>query len=284
MDLIAIDLDGTLLNKENSISDGNAEALKNARENGVEIVIATGRAYFDVQKIFSSLPLQPWVISANGAVIHTPDGTLFEEKALDREDAGEALEWLEQEDYYYEVFSGSSIYTPQNGRELLHVEMDRLLSANPETDQQSLRHALDKQFSQNGFAFVESYEEIVESKDPMYNILAFTFDLDKLEKGREKFRDHPSFTMVSSAEHNFELEDHTASKGSALKSVADHLGIPMDRTAAVGDSHNDLSMLKAAGRSAAMENAVRDVKEASDYITKSNDEDGAAYAITHYFS
>ncbi|WP_281659424.1 HAD family hydrolase [Halobacillus sp. Cin3] len=284
MDLIAIDLDGTLLNKENSISDGNAEALKNARENGVEIVIATGRAYFDVQNIFSSLPLQPWVISANGAVIHTPDGTLFEEKALDREDAGEALEWLEQEDYYYEVFSGSSIYTPQNGRELLHVEMDRLLSANPETDQQSLRHALDKQFSQNGFAFVESYEEIVESKDPMYNILAFTFDLDKLEKGREKFRDHPSFTMVSSAEHNFELEDHTASKGSALKSVAEHLKIPMHRTAAVGDSHNDLSMLKAAGRSAAMENAVRDVKEASDYITKSNDEDGAAYAITHYFS
>ncbi|MYL20662.1 Cof-type HAD-IIB family hydrolase [Halobacillus litoralis] len=284
MDVVAIDLDGTLLNREHTISAGNAEAIKQAQQDGVDIVIATGRAYFDVHQIFADLPIRPWVISANGAVIHTPDGTLFEEKALDRGDAGEALKWLEKEAYYYEVFSGSSIYTPQNGRELLHVEMDRLISANPETDKQSLKHALDKQFSQNGFAFVESYEEIVESKDPMYNILAFTFDLDKLEKGKEKFHDHPSFTMVSSAEHNFELEDHTASKGSALKSVADHLCIPMDRTAAVGDSHNDLSMLEAAGRSAAMENAVDDVKKASDYITKSNDDDGVAYAITHYFS
>src|SRR5690625_5316380 len=89
----------------------------------------------------------------------------------------------------------------------------------------------------------------------IYNILAFSFAEEKLAKGWKKFGSRQDLTIVSSSKHNFELEHKNASKGIALQSLAEKLNIRLEDTAAVGDSFNDLSMLKIAGRSAAMGNA-----------------------------
>lgn len=75
MKMIAVDLDGTLLNSESKISKENIDAIKKAREHGIEVVVATGRASFDVQTIFEPTGIKTWIISANGAVIHDPEGT-----------------------------------------------------------------------------------------------------------------------------------------------------------------------------------------------------------------
>lgn len=142
MKLIAIDLDGTLLNSKHQVSLENENALRQAQRDGIEVVVSTGRAHFDVMSIFEPLGIKTWVISANGAVIHDPEGRLYHHETIDKKRAYDILSWLESENYYYEVFTGSAIYTPQNGRELLDVELDRFRSANPEADLSVLKQAV----------------------------------------------------------------------------------------------------------------------------------------------
>ncbi|WP_209121253.1 Cof-type HAD-IIB family hydrolase [Alkalihalobacillus sp. BA299] len=277
--LIAVDLDGTLLNEESQISKKNLEAIKLAQTNDVEVVVATGRAYFDVQTIFKNTDIKTWIIGANGATIHQPNGDLFHSVPINKQDAIAILSWLEQEDYYYEVFSNHAIFTPQNGRELLTIEMDRIKSANPEVSIEHLEHAAKKQFSQTGFSFINSYRDLLETDVDIYNILAFSFNEEKLRKGWAKFEHKKDLTIVKSAKHNFELEHKNASKGIALEILANELKINLSDTAAVGDSFNDLSMLKKARRSAAMGNAPQEIKNSCDEVTLSNVEDGVAHFI-----
>ncbi|MFK4997896.1 Cof-type HAD-IIB family hydrolase [Bacillus sp. N9] len=258
--LIAIDLDGTLLNEESQISKENLEALEFAQANGVEVVIATGRAHFDVQHIFKETGLKTWIIGANGATIHQPNGELFHSVSINRQDAFQILNWLEQEGYYYEIFSNDSILSPQNGRELLAIEMDRVNSANPEIGNEQLIKAAEKQYSQNGFSYISSYKELIDTDVDIYNILAFSFDEEKLQRGKAKFNEMKDITMVTSAKHNFEFEHKKASKGIALEILTKRLEMDLADTAAVGDNFNDLSMLRIAGRSAAMEMHQRKLK------------------------
>lgn len=277
--LIAVDLDGTLLNEENQISKKNLESIKFAQNNGIEVVIATGRAHFDVQAILKTTDIQPWIIGANGATIHQPNGELFHSVPINREDAIKILSWLEKEEFYYEVFSNQSILTPQNGRELLAIEMDRVKSANPGVNVNQLKYAAEKQFSQTGFSYIKSYKDLVDTDMDFYNILAFSFDEKKLSAGWKKFEYMKDLTIVTSAKHNFELEHRNASKGIALEVLANKLNINIADTAAVGDSFNDLSMLRIAGKSAAMGNAHQEIKESCQVVTLSNVEDGVAHFI-----
>ena len=279
VNLIAVDLDGTLLNEENRISKKNLEAIEFAQANGIEVVIATGRAHFDVQTIFKETGLKTWIIGANGATIHQPNGEMFHSISINRQDAFQILNWLEQEEYYYEIFSNDSILSPQNGRELLAIEMDRVKSANPEVSMEQLIEAAEKQYSQTGFSFIASYKELVDTDVDIYNILAFSFDEEKLRKGKAQFKDMEDVTVVTSAKHNFEFEHKKASKGIALEILAKKLAINLADTAAVGDSFNDLSMLQIAGRSAAMGNAPEEIKNSCQEVTLTNTDDGVAHFI-----
>lgn len=277
--LIAVDLDGTLLNEENKISEQNLEAIKFAQDKGIEVVIATGRAHFDVQTIFEKTGLKTWIIGANGATIHQPNGELFHSVSINRQDAFQILNWLEQEEYYYEIFSNDSILSPQHGRELITIEMDRVKSANPENSMEQLIKAAKKQYSQNGLSFISSCKELIDTDVDIYNILAFSFDEEKLQKGKAQFKDMKDVTMVTSAKHNFEFEHKNASKGIALEILAKKLGISLADTAAIGDSFNDLSMFQTAGRSAAMGNAPAEIKNSASEVTKTNTDDGVAHYI-----
>ncbi|WP_191561415.1 Cof-type HAD-IIB family hydrolase [Metabacillus idriensis] len=277
--LIAIDLDGTLLNSHNEISAENLKAIKAAQKEGIEVVVATGRAQFDVVEIFKNSGVKTWIIAANGATIHNPNGELFHSQPMEKETAGEALQFLEENDYYYEVFGKDAIYTPQSGRELLNIEIDRVKSANPKTDRAMLLQAAEKQYSQSGFEFVDSITSILDKTSDIYNILAFSFHKEKLEAGWERFKDRENVTLVTSAAHNFELEHRLASKGIALEKLSAHLGIDLKDTAAIGDSMNDKSMLEIAGKSIAMGNARHEIKAICQDITLTNDQDGVELAI-----
>ncbi|MBP3038996.1 HAD family phosphatase [Bacillaceae bacterium Marseille-Q3522] len=279
MKLFALDLDGTLLNSNCEISEENIKALKFAKQRGIEIVIASGRAHFDIMNIFKDSGLSPWMISANGAMIHDPDGTLFDAIPLEKNQAFAALEWLEQGHYYYEVFSNHAIYTPQKGRQILEIEIDRIKSANPEIDLFTLKNSIEKQFSQFGFVHIQSYSDLLPTDIDIFNILAFSFDEEKLAKGWKYFSQQRDMTLVSSAEHNFELEHLDASKGLALEKLAKRLQIELSACAAAGDSYNDISMITKAGQGVAMGNAHKDIKAAADWTTLTNDANGVAYFI-----
>ncbi len=134
-----------------------------------------------------------------------------------------------------------------------------------------------------GFAYINSFQELFEADEPIdfYNILGFSFFKEKLEAGWKRYEHAEDLTLVSSAEHNFELSSRKASKGQALKRLAKQLNIPLEETAAVGDSLNDKSMLEAAGKGVAMGNAREDIKSIADAVTLTNDEHGVAHMMKH---
>lgn len=282
IEMIVVDLDGTLLTSNSSISKRNLEALKAAVELGIEVVIATGRGHFDVRNLLRHTNLSPWIIGANGATIHKPDRSCFLTFPLEKKQAISILKWLEENDYYYEVFSEKAIFTPENGRRLIEIELDRLKNSNTDKSLAELRHSANEQFKQFGFEFVSGYEEIVKKNVPVYNILAFSFDDEKLKKGQELFSAHKELNVVNSGYHNFEIEDYRASKGNALALLAENLHISMANVLAIGDSLNDVSMLKISGISIAMKNASKEVMEICREKTDSNDSDGVGKAIERF--
>ena len=277
--LIAIDLDGTLLDKGKYISEKNIEALRFAQERGIEVVIATGRANFDAQNILNEFEITPWIIGSNGATIHDPRGELFYSVPLNLETAGRMLNILEDEFLYYEAFIDHQICAPNYGKDLLFQEIDQLMNKTNQVDKSLLKLEIEIQFAQSGFAFIESFRKLLEKEKEIYNILAISFDEEKLQRGWKKFLDFPELTIVKSGKHNFHLQHEQASKGNALEILAKQLKVDLEDTAAIGDNYNDLPMLQIAGRSAAMGNADQAIKDVCDVVTLSNDKDGVAHFI-----
>ncbi|MCQ6276588.1 HAD family phosphatase [Bacillus sp. V3B] len=277
--LMAIDLDGTLLNNGKMISEKNIEAIKLAHKSGIEVVIATGRADFDARALFNNIGIDPWIIGTNGATIHKPNGELFHSVPLDKKKAIDMLRSLEKDQFYYEAFIDHKICAPQYGRELLFTEMDLVRNKNDHTDMDLFRLEVEIQFAQSGFTFISSYNELLEANIDIYNILAISFDEKKLQKEWEKFADIPDLTVVQSGTHNFHLQNKEASKGNALKILANQLQVDLAETAAIGDNYNDLSMLQIAGRSAAMRDADQEIKDACQFVTSGCHEDGVAHFI-----
>ena len=277
--LVAIDLDGTLLDKGRYISKKNIEAIKFAQKNGVEVVIATGRAHFDAKNFIKETDIHPWIIGTNGATIHDPNGELFYSVPLNQQVAGDMLHILEDEFLYYEAFIDHRICAPNYGKELLFQEIDQLMSKTNEVDSSLLKLEIEIQFGQSGFTFIDSYRKLIEQDKEIYNILAISFDEGKLQKGWEKFLDIPELTIVKSGKHNFHLQHEQASKGNALEILAKQLNVDLADTAAVGDHYNDLPMLQIVGRSAAMGNADQEIKDLCDVVTLTNEKDGVAHFI-----
>ncbi|MCM3783627.1 Cof-type HAD-IIB family hydrolase [Neobacillus mesonae] len=278
MKLIAIDLDGTLLNSESKISPENANAIRKAQSLGVHVTIATGRSHADVRAICKEAGLITPVIGANGATTHDEYSNRIESIPMSRDTAMNVLEWLDQNKFYYEVLTDTAIYSPNEGHQLMSIEIDRALSANPGESLDRLLRMAEKQYEQTGIVRIPSYRSLPEDAE-IYNILSLSFDKQKLELGRARFQNDPNVTMVISADHNFEVEHPEASKGNALKKMAAKLGIALEETMAIGDSNNDVSMLSIAGHSVAMGNAHPAIQDLAKEVTLTNVEHGVAYAI-----
>ena len=101
----------------------------------------------------------------------------------------------------------------------------------------------------------------------------------KYEWALEYLKAFPELHAVTGGGHNLEISQKTASKGNALRMFAERMGVDVAQTMAFGDTQNDISMIRAAGFGVAMGNATEDVKEAADYVTRTNEEDGVAYAL-----
>ncbi|MED3564374.1 HAD-IIB family hydrolase, partial [Bacillus xiapuensis] len=145
MSLIAIDLDGTLLNHQIEISEENIKAIQYAQTNGVEVVISTGRAYFDVRRICEKAGLTTVVIGTNGATIHSKDEKLLSAAAIEKNDVQSILQWLDERNFYYEVFTNTAIYTIRKDRENFNYEIQRMKRTELDCDRKELVEEAERQ-------------------------------------------------------------------------------------------------------------------------------------------
>ena len=279
MKLIAIDMDGTLLNEKHQISEENSAAIRAAQERGTEVVIATGRAYFDARSICEKAGLNTYIISYTGATIHSKEGQLTYSMPMDKQDVTQIVNWLDENRFYYEVSTDTGIYIPSVGKEILESELDELRGTPEETRIAGLERLLVAMYGQFGMIVFNNREEVMNRDEGFYKILGCSFNELKHQTGINRFNGMKQLEVVSSADSNFELLHLKSSKGNALELLAAQLQIPFNKVMAIGDSPNDISMLERVEHSVAMGNAKEEIKAICKFVTHTNLNNGVAHAI-----
>ena len=272
--LIALDMDGTLFNSQNEISEKDKETLKKATEAGVAIAVATGRAYVE-------LPIEMlyeagirYAITGNGsAVYRLPDKECILSDCLDNEVVCTIIRELKQLDIYYDIYVDGLVYCPKSVcHNIRKMDMPESLHEHIERTRIVVDDLED---------YIRSCGKSVEKTTLNFAYLEDGTCLGKAESAAILDR-YPQVEYLSGGFHNWEFTRAGVNKGTGLRFLAERLGVPMNLTMACGDSENDLSMFRAAQVAVAMENAKPAVKEESNYITLSNDESGVAHAIEYF--
>lgn len=274
--LIALDMDGTLLNREGKISKRNRAAITAAQAQGHIVAVVTGRARKDALAPLREAGIICPIASLNGAIVSLEDGTVISEAPLEREIVRPTLEWVrEQSDLYCETYTGDAVYVGLHNRAQWEALASGMADAAPE-----VKWLVNKQFQQARVMYVDDIRTVWDDPQTvMYKLLIFALDRERLRDAASRFAALRSVTVTSSHPHNIEMNNERATKGEALKQLAAHYGIDVRDTVAFGDSHNDLSMFKVAGYRVAMDNAEPELKAICDMVTSSHEEDGVAAGL-----
>ncbi len=268
--LIALDLDGTLLNSEKQLSARNYAALEAAAAKGVEIVPCTGRFYGGMPEVVRNLPFLHYGITINGAAVFdfVNNKTVCREE-IEKDDTNAVMTYLESLPVLFDCYLDNASYIAQHFLDHASDYLD---------DKHFLKMIRDLRIPVPDLKpYVMSREENVQK------IIMFTKDLELrnyvLEHLSERF---PNLIATSSVPQNVEINQKNANKGRAIQNLAAYLGIPVESTMAFGDGLNDVMLLEGAGFGIAMENAEEITKSRAKYITLDNDHDGVAAAIERF--
>lgn len=271
--LLALDLDGTVLNNAKHITPVTRAALEAAIAAGVTVIPASGRPMTGLCQEFLDIPGVEYALTSNGAAVYRlRDNLAIYTDYLDTDLAAELMERMLDLELLATFFADGQGYAVDWQMSLL----PRLPLSEPVKDYLRTSRILLKDpvslIRQRGK--VEKFSlNFVHGPDGQW------VDYDKLKVVLDR---HPDLSVVSGGTDNLEITSPTATKGTALLALADFLGIPREQTMACGDSENDLEMLKAAGFSVAMANCEDCIRPYVDAVTGSNEEDGVAQAIYKY--
>ena len=268
--LIALDLDGTLLNSKKELTDASRAALTRAAEAGIEIVPTTGRFYGGMPEAIRSLPFIRYVISINGAEVKDlKTGEIIYRAELPWQQAVDIMSMLDSLPVIYDCYMDSAGWMTESQKALVDETVDS-------PHYRKMIHELRQNVP-------ELKAFLMERQHGVQKVQFFTRDealrQDMLQNLHKRFSE---LVVSSSVDQNVEINNIHANKGEALAALAAHLGISIAETMSFGDGLNDLSMLAAAGLGVAMENACPEAKAAADVLTDSCDADGVAKAIEKY--
>lgn len=269
MRLIALDLDGTLLNDEKELTEENRKALAECMERGIYIVPTTGRTLEGIPAEIKNIPWIRYAITVNGGRIMDKDQNItIDSRLLTREQALQVIDIAEEYPVMYDAYvNGRGV---SESRFLDHLEEYGISGAGLK----SIRAVRDAY--PNIRDHIETCGEMVEKLNIFFK------DVSCREEIRRRIEDL-GFTIVSSSVYNnLEINAKGATKGEAILRLADYLGIPKEETMAFGDGENDFTMIDTVELGVAMGNAADFLKERADYITLSNNESGVAYAIRKF--
>lgn len=263
--LIALDVDGTLLREDKSLSSGVKDAIAKASAKGVKVVITTGRPVKGISKILDELDLRSegdYAIGYNGGVIQKTHNEEVSSQILMPENSFELLYRLSQDlNVHIHLLTSKEVITPNSDVS---------------------RYTVLEGFMNDIQLLYKTPEEIKDVK--AINKIMLIDEPEILEAAIKQLPDwlYEQFNVVKSAPYFLEILPKEVSKGVGIKMLADSLGIKQEEIIAVGDADNDLDMIEFAGLGVAMGNAFENVKKIANYISKTNEDDGVAHVINKF--
>lgn len=261
MKCFSIDLDGTLLNSKHEISAENLEVLQDLHAQGHSIIFNTGRAYEDVIKYEAVQKIETPIISINGTVLYSKSRDVLYEASLPIS-------------IYKELFP---ILTEIGLRIMVYTNQGGFPCRNPEIQDKSPEE-IERIFS--GY----DYDQILEKEHlKVYKVMAVSREdqLEKIDQAKQAIEGKLELSMASSHLNNVEFTSIDANKGASLLRYQQMMNLDFKEIYAFGDGGNDIAQFKVATTSVAMGNAPLHVQQEADIVTKTNDENGFAYAVKH---
>lgn len=290
--LLALDMDGTLLNKEHKISKENFEAIQEALRMGVKVVLASGRIFGGMLPYLEQLNLidddNYSVSCAGGLVLNNTMSKIIQSNGLNIEDLKYIYDLTRELNLSLNVYTRDSILVFQddifskfesiaNNVPLKLVDFN-LLSDDIEIYKMTIIN--------------DSIDAIMKMKEFFKKLHASDIIQDKHYKGIKRLEDNildkistklsDRYTVVKPFQFTLEVINKSCNKWTGIKKIAEELGIQNEEIICIGDSENDEHMIRNAGLGVAMANGFPKVKEIADYVTYTNDQHGVAHVINKF--
>ena len=278
--LIASDMDGTLLNSDHKIPKENIELIKFAQKNGIEFVVATGRAYYEALPSLNDENIKCDIISFNGGIIYDKNGNIINITPMKLKDLYYTIEILKSLDISYQLYTKNTIYTKGIETDIT-AYIDLIRANGEEPNEQHLRQEAKNRLALGHITEVDNIELYLNQEDnPAIKVIGISNDLEKLKHATELLSGNENISVTSSGANNVEIMDKKATKGEALKIVADIHDINLKNAIAIGDNLNDQAMLDIVEYSIAMKNGNKELQNNAKFITeKTNSEGGVADTV-----
>jgi len=266
--MICIDIDGTLIRPDLTISERVAQAIGKAKEKGLIIALSTGRMHKSALMYSDELGLTDPIVSSNGAYVSERDGSrIYYEENLNGEDMLLIQDVLDRNDTKINWYNHGTMYISEYRDYVGRYEA--LAKTLPENRRIHIKY-LNEEFTLKHL--------IEETGNAIQKGIVFP-KAERISTIRDQISENQRIKVVSSGIDNLEFTSHLADKGLGVLSLAKAKGIHPDEIIAIGDSENDLSMLKVVGMPVAMGNAMQSVLDVAEYVTDTNVNDGVAKMI-----
>ena len=288
--LLVLDMDGTLLNEHQKISDLTKEAVKRIATTDIKIVIATGRTKQGIDPYIKELGLETsdnYSIVCSGALVTTNTDEALWRSSLSYEDFMEIYHLKEKHNLDINVYTDDSILIEKdnyysefdavaNNLPLVTVDFNTMDQTMPLLKTMLINEDLTmaKDFNKIFPSMNVTMPEI-EAKEGYNRRLFYSFDIfsdDLMQR----------FNISRVTPYNIEISNKNANKRAGVEFLANMLDIKQEEIICIGDSGNDRQMIKYAGLGVAMGNAFPEIKEIADLVTKDNNNDGVAHVISTY--
>ena len=286
--LVAIDLDGTMLNSYGVVSEETKNTIKEVEKQGIEVIIASGRPIDSIKEIAKEIESKNYFIAGNGAIIYDmKKDEIIYEKTLSKEKVLEIIKICEENSISYNVYTEREILATSLKYNVLYYHKENLKKEENKKTKINIVN--------NMYEYVKNKEDARflkiticdESKTVFNSIIKKLKDVKNIEildvshmarktivHGTEEYQISYYYTEIST---------ENVDKWEAIKFLIEKLNIKKEEVIAIGDNSNDKNMIKNAGLGIAMKQSTPSVLEIADEVTESNNEDGVAEILQKYY-
>ncbi len=287
--LVAIDLDGTLLNSYGEVTENTKEEIKKAVQNGVEVVLASGRPVSSVEDLANDLNANHYLISGNGAIVYDMHKEqVVYDRFLSKEQVLNIVKICEENSIYYNIYNENEVLTKS-------LNYNTLFYHSENTHKQEEKRT-------NINILTDVYEYILRSNNQKYlkvtvcdqSQIIFNSIIKKLRTIDDievLDVEHMSRKVIKSGTEEVlveycytEITNKNVNKWTALEFIMKDMGIDKEKVVAIGDNINDKEMIEGAGMGVAMGNSIEEIKKIAGITVGTNNEEGVCEFFKKYIN
>ena len=257
--MVVTDIDGTIYLPEHGINDSVKNCIHQLKDNGIHVAIATGRSYASAKSVADTIGIKCPLICYQGGLVNSYEGEILDVKYLNADIAREIVKDFRIRNIHLNVYIQDKLYVEDDNQYIKDYIGDKGID----------------------YIKVDSFDELDFSK--LNKMLAINYDPEFIDKLIFELQNkYPELYIVKSFKYFCEIANKNATKGHAVKFLAEKYGVTTKEVMAIGDQNNDIEMVRAAGIGVAMGNGTEQIKAAADFITDTVQNNGFVKAVDKF--